>query len=63
MEIFIGETSCGTTAESADLEWTTYFCEFPVYSNKITLKQGNDGTFLSFCGIKVFAMSIIDSTA
>jgi len=63
VEIFVGETSCGITADSADLEWTTYTCDLPVYSNKITLKQGNDDRYLAFCGIKVFAMSIIDSTA
>jgi hypothetical protein len=39
--IYIGTTACGTTANSADGEWTRYFCDPPVYANYVQINRGN----------------------
>jgi hypothetical protein len=54
LEIFIGDTSCGTTSNSASHAWTTYYCDQPVFSDSITIKRGNVDLRLTLCGVKVY---------
>jgi len=57
-KIFIGDTLCGKVQNAKAGEWITLNCKA---SGQMITVQGKAGQYLHFCGIKVWAISNLET--